>query len=276
MTVAQRSELLRSSSGIIYSTISRFLLTNDSVDIILLQEVDVKSKRSYRINEVQQFTDALKEYSAYYSKNYDVFFVPVPPAHPMGAVNSGLLSLSRINPATIVRYTFPGQYGWPKRLFMLDRCFMIMRFPVSNGKELLVINTHNEAYDDGSIRDQQMSYLKEFLLSEYKKGNYVLVGGDWNQCPPGFAPQFSEDVFDTLNNKGVEINYLPNEWQWVYSAATATNRRLDIAYSIGRTLTTVIDYFLLSPNIKPLACKTTDLKFENSDHQPVSVKIALQ
>ena len=259
-----------------YSAISRFLQTDDSVDMILLQEVDVRSKRSYRINEVQQFTEVLNEYSAYYGKNYDVFFVPVPPAHPMGAVNSGLLSLSRINPATTARYTFPGQYGWPKRLFMLDRCFMVMRFPVSNGKELLVINTHNEAYDDGSIRDQQMSYLKEFLLSEYKQGNYIVVGGDWNQCPPGFKPHFSEDVFDTLNNKGVEVNYLPPDWQWVYDANTPTNRRLDIAYSRGKTLTTVIDYFLLSPNVRPLAYKITDLGFENSDHQPVSIKIALK
>jgi endonuclease/exonuclease/phosphatase family metal-dependent hydrolase len=259
-----------------YAAISSFLQTDDSADMILLQEVDIKSKRSYRFNEVEELSETLGGFSSFYGKNYDVFFVPLPPAHPMGAVNSGLLSLSRINPAATTRYTFPGQYAWPKRLFMLDRCFLVMRFPVSNGKELLVINTHNEAYDDGSIRDQQMAFLKGFMLTEYNRGNYLIVGGDWNQCPPGFKPQFSGEVFDTINNKGVGINYVPADWQWVYNPSIPTNRRLDIAYIRGKTMTTVIDFFLLSPNIRLQAIKTTDLGFESSDHQPVSIKIALQ
>jgi endonuclease/exonuclease/phosphatase family metal-dependent hydrolase len=139
-----------------------------------------------------------------------------------------------------------------------------------------VINTHNEAYDDGSIRDQQMAFLKGFMLTEYNRGNYLIVGGDWNQCPPGFKPQFSGEVFDTINNKGVGINYVPADWQWVYNPSIPTNRRLDIAYIRGKTMTTVIDFFLLSPNIRLQAIKTTDLGFESSDHQPVSIKIALQ
>jgi endonuclease/exonuclease/phosphatase family metal-dependent hydrolase len=259
-----------------FASIRNFLQSNDSVDMLLLQEVDIKSKRSYRINEVEKLSEALVGFSSFYGKNYDVFFVPLPPMHPMGAVNSGLLSLSRIKPATTARYSFPGQYAWPKRLFMLDRCFLVMRFPVSNGRELLVINTHNEAYDDGTIRDQQMTYLKEFLLSEYKQGNYIIAGGDWNQCPSGFKPQFTGEVFDTLNIKGIDINYIPLDWQWVYNPLVPTNRRLDISYTKGETLTTVIDFFLLSPNIRLRSIKTTDLGFENSDHQPVSVKIALE
>jgi endonuclease/exonuclease/phosphatase family metal-dependent hydrolase len=259
-----------------FSNISTFLRANDSTAIIMLQEVDIKSHRSYRFNEVESITESMNDYKAFFGKNYDVFFVPLPFYDPMGSVNSGLLSLTRFNPSAVERYAFPGQYAWPKKLFMLDRCFLVMRFPVSNGKELLVINTHNEAYDNGSIRDQQMAYLKKFLLSEYQQGNYIVTGGDWNQCPPGFKPQFSEEIFDTINSKGIETDYLPADWKWVYNPAIPTNRRLDIAYSRGKTLTTVIDFFLLSPNIKPLTIKTTDLGFENSDHQPVSVKIALQ
>ena len=26
------------------------------------------------------------------------------------------------------------------------------------------------------------------MLEEYEKGNYIVVGGDWNQCPPDFKP----------------------------------------------------------------------------------------
>ena len=74
---------------------------------------------------------------------------------------------------------------------MLDRCFMVNRYPLENGKELLVINTHNEAFDPGEIRKAQMAYLKEFLLSEYAKGNYIIAGGDWNMSPPDFKPEFT-------------------------------------------------------------------------------------
>lgn len=259
-----------------YSEIIRFLKVQDSVRIMLLQEVDLKSKRSYRLDQVDGLSKTFTGTSGYYGKNYDVFFVPMPPVDPMGAVNSGLLSLTGFDPSNITRYSFPGEYGWPTKLFMLDRCFLVMRFPVTDGRELLVINTHNEAYDDGSIRDQQMAYLKQFLLSEYEKGNYIVAGGDWNQCPPGFKPDFSGEKFDTINNKGIEPDYLPSDWQWIYDAGVPTNRRLDIDYSKGETLTTVIDFFLLSPNTRMLAVKTSDLGFENSDHQPVVIKISLK
>jgi endonuclease/exonuclease/phosphatase family metal-dependent hydrolase len=259
-----------------YASVNSFLQSQDSIDIFLFQEVDTRSKRSYRLNQVDRLSGEFDNYVGVFGKNYDVFFVPVPPARPMGAVNSGLLTLSRLVPSTAVRYSFPGEYGWPTRLFMLDRCFLVLRIPVSNGKELLVINTHNEAYDDGSIRDQQMAHLNEFLVEEYSLGNYILVGGDWNQCPPGFQPDFSGEVFDTLDIKNIEPGYLPAGWQWVYDNTIPTNRRLDIPYTKGKTRTTVIDFYLLSPNINMLDCNTIDLKFVNSDHQPVRLDIALQ
>jgi endonuclease/exonuclease/phosphatase family metal-dependent hydrolase len=256
--------------------IGDFLEQQDSVEIIMLQEADVKSKRSYRLNEVMTLSERLKDRKSFYGKNYDVFFVPLPFAEPMGSVNSGLLSLSGLKPSAVERYSFPGQYAWPKRLFMLDRCFLVMHFPVTDGKELLVINTHNEAYDDGSIRDTQMAYLKSFLESEYSKGNYIIVGGDWNQCPPDFRPEFSNEPFDSINNKGIRNDYLTSGWHWVYESKVPTNRRVDIPYTRGTTLTTVIDFYLLSPNLKADSVFAHDLQFENSDHQPVFLKVSLQ
>ena len=45
-----------------------------------------------------------------------------------------------------------------------------------------------------------MEYLKKMLELEYSQGNYIVVGGDWNQCPPGFA-------YDALS-KGKEGDYV--------------------------------------------------------------------
>ena len=163
--------------------VKKFLKQNDSLDFIFIQEVDKGSKRSYYINEYDSLTKALNGYSPFFAKNYDVFFVPVPPATPMGKVLSGLAIFSKFQPSSSVRYSFPGEYGFPKQLFMLDRCFLVNRYPLKSGKELIVINTHNEAFDPGQIRKAQMAYLKDFLLNEYRNGNYIITGGDWNRTP---------------------------------------------------------------------------------------------
>lgn len=200
----------------------KFLKQNDSADFIFIQEIDKGSKRSYYINEYDSLTKVLKEHSPFFAKNYDVFFVPVPPSTPMGKVLSGLAVFSKSLPSSSVRYSFPGEYGFPKQLFMLDRCFLVNRYLLVNGKELIVINTHNEAFDQGEIRKAQMAYLKDFLLKEYNNGNYIIAGGDWNQSPPDFKPDFSGNQVNTLQMM-MPSDYLPAEWKWVFDKSTPSN-----------------------------------------------------
>lgn len=250
-----------------------FLKTCDTVEYILLQEVDKKSKRSYQINEYDKIEKSFPNYWSYFGMNYDVFFVPIPLTQPMGKVKSGLQTLSKQKPYTVSRYSFPGNYVFPKNLFMLDRCFMVNTYKLDNGKELLVINTHNSAYDDGSLRKMQMEYLKRFLEKEYEKGSYIIVGGDWNQSPPGFEPQYTSDVFDNENLTKLDKEYLPAGWKWVYDGSVPTNRRVMIPYTRGETPTTVIDFYLVSPNISVQNIRTVDLGFKYSDHQPVFMKV---
>ena len=254
--------------------IERFLRQNDSADFIFIQEIDKVSKRSYHINEYDSLVKKLPGYYPFFGKNYDVFFVPVPPSSPMGKVLSGLAIFSKYRPLSSVRYSFPGEYGFPKQLFMLDRCFLVNRYSLENGKELLIINTHNEAFDPGNIRKAQMAYLKDFLLEEYKKGNYIITGGDWNQSPPEFKPDFSGNQVNTLQMM-MTSDYLPSEWKWIFDRRTPSNRSVIAAYDPSTTTTTVIDFFLLSPNISPISVKGINLNFENSDHNPVKLNVRL-
>ncbi|MBA4321527.1 MAG: hypothetical protein C0408_01795, partial [Odoribacter sp.] len=222
----------------------KFLKQNESADFIMIQEIDKGSKRSYYFNEYDTLAKTLKSHFPFFAKNYDVFFVPVPPASPMGKVLSGLATFSKFQASSSIRYSFPGEYGFPKQLFMLDRCFLVNRYPLENGKELVVINTHNEAFDPGEIRKAQMAYLKEFLLKEYAKGNYIITGGDWNQSPPDFKPDFSGSRVNTLQMM-MSSDYLSPEWKWVYDNKTPSNRTVIAAYDPLSTTTTVIDFFLL-------------------------------
>ena len=252
------------------------LQRNDTIEFFLLQEVDVKSKRSYEICEFDSIELSLPNYQASFGKNYDVFFVPIPPSDPMGKVLSGLQTLSKSKPSSSVRWSFPGKFAWPKSLFMLDRCFLVNRYPMAGGKELVIINTHNSAYDAGGVlRTQEMNYLKNFLSSEYEKGNYIIVGGDWNQSPPAFRPVYTTDVFDNIDFTLIPDGYLPDEWKWVFDSSAATNRRVMIPYERGITPTTIIDFYLLSPNVEAITVNTFDRVFRNSDHQPVCLKLRL-
>ena len=164
-----------------------FLESNDTIGFFLLQEVDRNSVRSGRQNQVKLIHKKLPDYSASFGINYKVRFVPLPFLNPLGRVEMGQLNLTRFYQDNAARYSYYSAYSWPKHLFMLDRCFVVSRFRLNIGKELVVINTHNSAYDSGGkLRQQEMRVIRDFMLKEFKAGNYVVAGGDWNQNPPDF------------------------------------------------------------------------------------------
>jgi len=264
------------------AAIGNFLEGNDTIDFIILQEVDRDSKRSYGVDQYEKVAGMLPGYNPFFAINYDVFFVPAPPSEPMGKVLSGIAVYSKFMPESSARYSLPGDFGFPTQLFYLDRCFMVNRYKVENGKELVLINTHNEAFDEGgNIRKAQMERLKEFVLNEYNSGNYVIAGGDWNQYPPDFKPAFSSNQvftgkFGDFNLTGIESDYMPEDWKWLYDPSTPTFRTLVAAYDPATTPTSVCDIFTVSPNIETVSVKCHHLGFANSDHNPVIVQVKLR
>jgi endonuclease/exonuclease/phosphatase family metal-dependent hydrolase len=255
--------------------VEKFLSDNDTCDFIFVQEIDKNSKRSYHVNEYDSLTGYLSSFNGFFAINYKVFFVPVPPASPMGKVFSGLATFSKARPSLSERYSFPGVYGFPKQLFMLDRCFLVNRYPLSSGKELIIINTHNEAFDKGNIRKAQMAYLKDYILKEFDIGNYVITGGDWNQTPPDFNPDFIKNIADTTNMV-IPADFLHPDWKWLFDNSNPSERNVVKAYNPGTTPTTIFDFFLLSPNVEAVMVKCINLNFANSDHNPVLMKVRLK
>ena len=247
------------------------------IDFYLFQEVDTLADRSHDINQLEDLTYHLSGHTSCFATNYNVKFVPMPLDNPMGKVLAGLASFSKFKSTESTRYQFPGNYSWPNRIYFLDRCFLLQRFPTKNGKELVVINTHNSAYDDGNLKKQQMAFMKNVLLNEYNKGNYVVVGGDWNQCPPGFDNMtFAPANGDSYDQVSIAPDFLPKDWQWVFDPTVATNRKLATPYKAGESFTTVIDFFLVSPNIRVEEVRGVDLEFAYSDHQPVLMRVVLE
>jgi endonuclease/exonuclease/phosphatase family metal-dependent hydrolase len=256
------------------NAIADFLEENDTVDFIFLQEADLASKRSYRTNQVELFDTLLDGSGGFVGINYKAGFVPVPFYSPMGKVKSGIVTYSNFIPADVRRYSYEAYYAWPTRLFMLKRCFVVSRFMLQNGKELIIINTHNSAFDDGSHRAGEMETLASFAGKEYKQGNYILMGGDWNQSPSHFIPTYA-DPFDTIDIAFIPETFLPG-WQQIYPTDGPTNRRVITSYDKSTTPTTTIDFYIVSPNIAIDTIRRIDLRFVHSDHQPVLLTFSLK
>lgn len=243
-------------------------------DFINIQEIDRNSKRSYCIDQLQEAVQLLGNYKVAFGKNYDVKFVPIPFFEPMGKVLGGIATFYKYQDAeTPLKYAFPSNFSWPKGLFFLDRCFVKHKFNVKDGKQLIVINTHNSAYDGGTLKKQEMAYFKKFIDEEYAKGNYVIVGGDWNQIPPGYQPINKDSEYEEMP---IPEGFVDANWTFAFDSNTPTNRKVDFPYEPGKTYTTVIDFFLLSPNIELLEVKGQSMDFEFSDHQPVRMVCKLK
>jgi endonuclease/exonuclease/phosphatase family metal-dependent hydrolase len=71
-------------------------------------------------------------------------------------------------------------------------------------------------------------------------------------------------------------NDILNGWQFIYDPEMPTNRDVDMPYRKGKTKTTIIDFFVVSPNVTVESVKTIDTGFENADHQPVIIKIKIE
>ena len=249
-------------------------------DFYLFQEVDYASKRSYYLNQFAAMQQKVPGFFAAYFPNYRAKRVPLPllePWNAYGAVNSGLATYAKFEPTESKRLQLPGKFGWPKSLFMLDRCLGFTRYKTRFGKDLVVINIHNEAFDKGGIKRQQEEFLRDLALQEYQKGNFVIAGGDWNTCPP-FLPH---DVFmkgkAPKGEEGQNMNpaLFPADWHWIYDPTVPTNRNNDQPYQAKKTFVTLIDYFLVSPNVKVRKVKGISQEFRFSDHQAVWMEVEL-
>lgn len=170
----------------------------------------------------------------------------------------------------------------PMKFVDLDRCYVVSRIPVENGRELCLYNIHLSAYTkDGSIREEQIEMLSGDMQQEYEKGNYVVCAGDFNQDlygnsaeifhsrqeTPGWAEAFPKEMLGEglrLQLPEVDENLVP------------TCRNADRPYVKGENFVTVLDGFILSENVECTAVENIDAGFRYSDHNPVLLTFQLE
>jgi len=249
------------------------LLRGLNSDFYFLQEVDEPCRRSCFTSQMRYISKKFNDYNSSYVNNYIVKYVPLPLFKPMGSITSGLLSLSKYKISDSKRYQLKGKEPFFKRIFFLKRCMMVNKIIYKNGKELTLINIHLSAYDKGGyLRKQQIKHLIEFINEISKTNKHVIIGGDWNhllddsrykESMPDWVSLLPKALFDT-------------KYRMVYDNEENTVRSEDTPYEKGKNFETIIDGFLVSPNIEVIKVKTTDSGFEYTDHNPVTMSFKIK
>ncbi len=249
-------------------------------DFALLQEVDMDADRSYHINQRQQISEGMNNHAAVFDKNFHSAYLMYPFNDPHGAGEGGLLTLSRYSIEDAMHRSYPAVKGFISKFTDLDRCFSTLRVPVQNGKELVILHSHMSAYDKGgTVRQQQLEMIGNVMSEEYAKGNYVIVGGDFNHA-------LGEEVAEAFPCKQqfpgwvyiLDNDDLPEHFELARAenrTEVSTCRAAEIPYEPGVNYATVVDGFWVSDNIEYTA-RNVDTGYANSDHNPVLLTFTLK
>ncbi|MDR2487001.1 MAG: endonuclease/exonuclease/phosphatase family protein [Clostridiales Family XIII bacterium] len=259
-------------------------------DFALFQEVDKEADRSQGVDQAARIAGRLltgtEEAACWtFSTNMHTGYLLYPLTKPIGRVaNSGLMTLSKFRMSRAERHSLPITGAFPDKFFDLDRCFSLLRFPVENKKgdrqgELVVINLHTSAYDKGGvIRKRQMDVLKSAAEKEYEKGNWVIIGGDFNHALYGTLETFQGEMQTPPWAQPFEDSMLPAGFALVQpdnAASVATCRDTSIPYHRGINYEVTLDGFMVSENVVATATNL-DADYEGSDHNPVRLDFKLR
>lgn len=273
-TAFSKEAVLTSTNGVINT------MKKQSPDFMFFQEIDTNSTRSFHVNQVKMVENSFKNQDYTFASNFHAPFLAVPLTNPHGSVRSGLLSMSKYQMQSAERRKYPVSSGPIEKFVDLDRCFVVMKFPVKNGKKLVMINSHMSAYDKGGkMRKAQMKLISSVMEKEYHAGNYVIVGGDFNHALGKDMMthfQHQEEIPSWVSV--LDQKMLPKDFTMIKAInreKVATCRATDMKYDPKVNYMTICDGFIVSKNVKA-AAKNINTHFDYSDHNPVKLEFSLK
>ena len=265
-------------------------------DIVFLQEVDVKSKRTGYIDEVQWLLDNTHlNYGAYAS----MWEAQVIPSDGLGRVNTGNAVLSRweITKAERIQLPLRGDQDTLTRYFYLRRNILKTKINIPGVQNFYAVNIHTSAFAADDTKKKHIDRFKMELDRITESGALVVAGGDLNEIPPGsdktdycmedkcYSESFHAPGDDPEHKEG--SNFTPEiTWlQELYDTYPAAVSLEDYAANQSR-------YFTHTPDWSGFWDRKLDYLFANyewiagsdsthqdatdlSDHCPVSAKLML-
>ncbi len=244
------------------------ILTQIRGDIFLLQEVS--TNKSLLSRNVEILTEIAKLF-------HDYFIIFRPDIATWGAIfplkiTHGTLTIAKERPIKTKIITLPYEDKPLGGIFRRHYALQVNYFPIKGKKtkQWVIVNLHLAAFDDGAkTRFEQLKAVFDFALKEYKNGNYVILGGDWNieLKKTNFPHQTKEEYLFWKFTLPKDV--VPKNWQIVIDENNPTARSNYQPFIEGENYTAIIDGFIISPNVKIDKINTLNNGFEFTDHLPV-------
>ena len=252
-----------------------FNITSLDPDIVLLQEVDRNSARSYYYDETEMIKSGMEDYNSVFANNFLCDYVPI---DLLGRTDSGLQTLTRLYALeSAQRVSLPEDEKWPLSTAAVKECMLVERVELRESpKQLVIINVH---LTNSDTNIDQYKEIAKFMQLEFAKGNYVIAGGNFN----AMLPSVNAKNFPAIDEEGFYPEQLPMSvltggWKYCTDDRLPSARRCDKKYEEGKpdiVQTYVTDGFICSPNTIVEETKTSDTEFIRAAHNPVSVKVTL-
>jgi len=245
-------------------------LSGSGADVILLQEVTSRSFMNYSVPMYDELNQALSGYNSAYSESIRITF-------PVSLIHGNAL-FTKYQPASIVRHALPLEKKGLTGLLSQKFNFVVARLDIAGSPyQWVIIDMHFAAFDEkGETRDRQLQHILQFVFDEYEKGNYVVVGGDWNLAlvDTRFPYDTKEEYLFWKQDfpKQAKKHLEERGWKIAADSSTPSVRSLEKPYD-GYNYTTIIDGYLCSPNVEIVEIKGINLGFEYSDHNPVLLRV---
>ncbi len=160
-------------------------------DLLILQEVDRSSDRTYRIDQLKELWRK-DLYPCWSSAPYHrTRYLPFPSHQHLKRVDMHLVTFSKYPMSMAMRYGLPLlRESFIRQAFNLKRAVMESSIQMEDGREFVVFNTHLSAFsfNDGTL-DRQINRIVQILLRADAKKRPWLLAGDFNMLPPGDDPK---------------------------------------------------------------------------------------
>lgn len=153
-------------------------------DILMLQEVDVNSKRTSYLNELQYILDNTYFNYAVYAPEWRSQYIP---SDGLGRMDMGLAILSPwpLNNAKRIQLSLRGDQSSIEVYFYLRSCMLTASVQIPGFRELILVNVHASAFATDDTKFKHFQEFKTKLDEINAENKYFLAGGDLNTLPPG-------------------------------------------------------------------------------------------
>lgn len=262
-------------------------------DILLLQEVDVLSKRTAYVDNVQWLLDHTHFNYGAYASHWKVDYVP---SDGIGRIDSGNAILSRWPFLEAERLAMPliGEQDAVTRYFYLRRNILRTYVDLPGVDDLSVVNVHTAAFAEDDTKRVQLDLFKGVLDEIAAVDRQFVAGGDLNSLPPGsrqltgYADDCEDARFDPDDYSGEET-WLEDLYSSYSAAIPVGDYRADNGRYFSFTTdqrvgwTRKLDYLFTNERFEPNSgvvhqsverggYETLPL----SDHAPLSVDMVLR